>query len=169
MRIESIDRRDRAPGWEAYENYKLSLQNSKNGKGLQDLVAEGGQESALTKAVNPKDEAGSSKGCTTCKERKYQDGSDDPGVSFKTPTKLSPDQAASAVRSHEMEHVGREQFQASQEGREVVSQFVRYHNSICPECGRAYISGGTTTTTTRGKAAYTSATQNNEKQLEVFA
>ena len=26
--------------------------------------------------------------CQTCKERKYQDGSNDPGVSFKTPTKM---------------------------------------------------------------------------------
>ena len=38
--------------------------------------------------------------CQTCKNRKYQDGSNDPSVSFKTPTKLSPDKAAYAVRSH---------------------------------------------------------------------
>ena len=31
--------------------------------------------------------------CQTCKERKYQDGSDDPGVSFKTPTSVAPSQA----------------------------------------------------------------------------
>ena len=36
--------------------------------------------------------------CQTCKERKYQDGSDDPGVSFKTPTQIAPEQAASVVR-----------------------------------------------------------------------
>lgn len=86
--------------------------------------------------------------CQTCKERKYQDGSDDPGVSFKTPTNIDPDQAPSAVRGHEMEHVYREQAKASREGRKVVSQSVTYHTAICPECGRAYVSGGTTRTVT---------------------
>lgn len=87
--------------------------------------------------------------CETCKNRKYQDGSDDPGVSFKTATKISPDEAASAVKSHEMEHVFRERGKAQREGREVVSQSVVIHTGICPECGRVYVSGGTTTTTTR--------------------
>lgn len=86
--------------------------------------------------------------CQTCKERKYQDGSDDPGVSFKTPTNIDPDLAPSAVRGHEMEHVYREQAKASREGRKVVSQNVTYHTAICPECGRAYVSGGTTRTVT---------------------
>lgn len=87
--------------------------------------------------------------CQTCKERKYQDGSNDPGVSFKTPTNVAPEQAAAAVRGHEQEHVIREQTKARQEGREVVSQSVTYHTAICPECGKAYVSGGTTRTTTR--------------------
>ncbi len=87
--------------------------------------------------------------CQTCKERKYQDGSDDPGVSFKTPTNVDPDQAASAVRGHEQEHVVREQAKAQREGREVVSQSVTYHTAICPECGKVYVSGGTTRTSTR--------------------
>jgi len=87
--------------------------------------------------------------CQTCKERKYQDGSDDPGVSFKTPTNVAPEQAASAVRGHENEHVVREQAKARQEGRKVVSQSVTYHTGICPECGKAYVSGGTTRTVTK--------------------
>lgn len=87
--------------------------------------------------------------CQTCKNRKYQDGSDDPGVSFKTPTKISADRAASAVRSHENEHVVRERAEANREGRKVVSQSVVYHSAICPECGEAYISGGTTRTVTK--------------------
>ena len=90
--------------------------------------------------------------CQTCKERKYQDGSDDPGVSFKTPTNVDPDMAASAVRGHEMEHVYREQAKAQREDREVVSQNVTYHSAICPECGRAYVSGGTTRTVTAAKS-----------------
>ena len=93
-------------------------------------------------------EVSGEKECRTCKERKYQDGSDDPGVSYQTPTHISPEQAASAVRGHEMEHVVREQASAEREGRRVVSQSVSMHTAICPECGRVYVSGGTTRTTT---------------------
>ncbi len=87
--------------------------------------------------------------CQTCKERKYQDGSNDPGVSFKTPTNIAPEQAAAAVRGHEQEHVVREQAKAQRENREIVSQSVTYHTAICPECGKVYISGGTTRTSSR--------------------
>ena len=86
--------------------------------------------------------------CETCEKRKYQDGSDDPGVSFKTATRVAPEAAQAAVRGHEMEHVVREQAKARQEGRKVVSQSVTYHTGICPECGKIYISGGTTRTVT---------------------
>lgn len=87
--------------------------------------------------------------CQTCKNRKYQDGSDDPGVSFKTATNIAPEQAAAAVRGHEQEHVVREQAKAQQEDRKVVSQSVTIHTDICPECGDVYVSGGTTRTTTK--------------------
>ncbi len=86
--------------------------------------------------------------CQTCKERKYQDGSDDPGVSFKTASHIAPEQAASAVKGHEMEHVVREQAKAVREDRRVVSQNVTIHTDICPECGDVYVSGGTTRTVT---------------------
>lgn len=86
--------------------------------------------------------------CTTCKERKYQDGSDDPGVSFKSPTHIAPDQSASAVRGHELEHVVRERAKAQSEGRRVISQSVTMQTGICPECGRVYTAGGVTRTTT---------------------
>jgi len=91
--------------------------------------------------------------CQTCKERKYQDGSNDPGVSFKTPTNIAPEQAASAVRGHENEHVVREQAKAQREDRKVVSQSVTYHTDICPECGKVYVSGGTTRTVTKADTA----------------
>ncbi len=87
--------------------------------------------------------------CETCESRKYQDGSDDMGVSFQTPTNIKPEQAASAVRGHEMEHVYREQAKADREGRKVVSQNVTMHTEICPECGKSYVSGGTTRTVTK--------------------
>ena len=100
--------------------------------------------------------------CQTCKERKYQDGSDDAGVSFKTPTHISPDQAASAVKGHEMEHVVRERAAAKREDRRVVSQSVTMHTSICPECGRVYVSGGTTRTTTASKPDTAEAMQQQD-------
>ena len=102
--------------------------------------------------------------CQTCKERKYQDGSDDAGVSFKTPTQIDPDQAASAVRGHEMEHVYREQAKAQREDRKVVSQSVTYHTAICPECGRAYVSGGTTRTVTAAKKEPEDGAAQQERQ-----
>lgn len=86
--------------------------------------------------------------CQTCKERKYQDGSNDPGVSFKTASHIAPEIAGAAVRGHEMEHVVREQAKAQREGRRVINQSVSIHTAICPECGKTYVSGGTTRTTT---------------------
>ena len=47
----------------------------------------------------------------------------------------------------------REQAKAQREGREVVSQSVSLHTAICPECGKVYVSGGTTRTTTRAAEA----------------
>jgi hypothetical protein len=89
--------------------------------------------------------------CQTCKNRRYQDGSNDPGVSFKAPTKLSPDEAASAVFAHEREHVTREATKANDEGREVVSSDIRIFTAVCPECGKVYVSGGETRTVTKAK------------------
>ncbi len=87
--------------------------------------------------------------CEACKNRKYVDGSNDPGVSFKAPTKVSPQSAASAVFSHEREHYTREASKAESEDREVLSNEIRIFTSVCPECGKTYVSGGETTTVTR--------------------
>jgi ferredoxin-like protein FixX len=87
--------------------------------------------------------------CQTCKERRYKDVSNDSTVSFQTPTKLDRGEAAYAVRAHEQEHVSHEQAKAEREGREVVSQNVVIHYDVCPECGKVYVAGGTTTTATR--------------------
>lgn len=101
--------------------------------------------------------------CQTCESRKYTDGSNDPGVSFKTPTAISPEKAASAVRAHEQEHVTREQADARREDRKVVSQSVTYHSAICPECGSVYTSGGTTRTVTKGQVEKTYGMNEEEK------
>lgn len=89
--------------------------------------------------------------CQTCKTRRYQDGSNDPGVSMKSPTNLSPGQAASAVFSHEREHYTREQAKAESEDREVIENSIRIFTAVCPECGKVYVSGGETRTMTRNK------------------
>lgn len=86
--------------------------------------------------------------CQTCKNRMYQDGSNDPGVSFKSAANIDPDIAASVVLGHEMEHVAHEQAKAKQTGGKIISQSVVLHSAICAECGRSYIAGGTTRTTT---------------------
>ena len=110
--------------------------------------------------------------CETCEKRKYQDGSDDMGVSYQTPTNIKPEQAASAVRGHEMEHVYREQAKADREGRKVVSQSVTMHSEICPECGKSFVSGGTTRTVTKAEtdnAAQQEDRQNEEKMRTPFS
>ena len=102
--------------------------------------------------------------CETCKKRKYQDESDDPGVSFQTPTNVAPEQAASAVRGHELEHVVREQAKAREEGRKVVSQSVTIHTGICPECGDVYVTGGTTRTVTKADPAQEAQQEDDDKK-----
>jgi len=92
--------------------------------------------------------------CETCANRTYVDGSDDPSVSFKTPTQLDPNEAASMVMAHEMEHVVNEQANARAEGKDVIAQSVTIHTSICPECGISYVAGGVTKTTTKKKTDY---------------
>lgn len=83
--------------------------------------------------------------CETCKNRKYQDGSDEM-VSFKSPSHISPNAAASAVRSHEQEHVSNAYKDAAMNNGKVVSATVSIRTAICPECGRSYVSGGETAT-----------------------
>ncbi len=88
--------------------------------------------------------------CQTCENRRYQDGSNDPGVSFKSASKISGN-AEAAVRGHEQEHVSRNRAKAEREGKEIVYQSVVIKHAICPECGKNYVAGGETTTVTRTK------------------
>ncbi len=83
--------------------------------------------------------------CETCKNRKYQDGSDEM-VSFKAPGHISPESAPAAVRSHEQEHVTNAYSKAALNNGKVLQASVTIHTSVCPECGRSYVSGGTTHT-----------------------
>ena len=83
--------------------------------------------------------------CETCNNRKYQDGSNE-NVSFKSASHISPEAAGSAVRAHEGEHVSNAYTKAAQNNGKVVNASVSIHTSVCPECGRTYVSGGTTNT-----------------------
>lgn len=83
--------------------------------------------------------------CETCKNRKYQDGSDEM-VSFKSAAHVSPEVAGSRVRAHEQEHVSNAFKKASMNNGKVLSATVSIHTAICPECGRTYVSGGETAT-----------------------
>ncbi|MCL2688484.1 MAG: hypothetical protein FWE57_01380 [Chitinispirillia bacterium] len=90
-------------------------------------------------------------GCQTCSTRTYVDKSNDGGVSFQTPTHIAPSAAAAAVAAHEGEHIARDGAKAEEEGREVISQSVRLHTSVCPECGITYVSGGEAKTVSASK------------------
>ena len=113
-------------GWEAYARSRA--------------VAEGSAAGTITSMDDHR--------CETCDSRRYQDSSDDPSVSFQTPTHISPGQSAAMVLAHENEHVANEQVKAEQDGRRIISQTVSLQSSICPECNRMYISGGETRTVT---------------------
>ena len=95
------------------------------------------------------DENGKQKECQTCKNRKYVDGSNEANVSFKNAAHISPEAASSAVRAHEGQHVSNAYHKAATQTGEVVSASVRVQTSVCPECGRSYISGGVTDTQIR--------------------
>lgn len=89
---------------------------------------------------------GSGEECETCKNRKYQDGSDEANVSFKSASHISPEAAGSAVRAHEQQHVANAYKKAEMDNGKVIRASVTIHTDICPECGRSYVSGGTTAT-----------------------
>ena len=143
-----------------YEENKNAPAGAENGERPEEAVGAESAQKALEEGE-----------CQTCEKRKYQDGSDDMGVSFQTPTNIAPEQAASAVRGHENEHVVRERAKADREDRRVVSQSVTLHTDICPECGKAYVSGGTTRTVTAAEREnpYTARQEQEEQTRTPFS
>ncbi len=103
--------------------------------------------------------------CATCRNRKYQDGSDE-NVSFKAAAHISPEAAASRVRAHEGEHVANAYDKAFEEGGKVVQASVSIHMAVCPECGRTYVSGGLTRT--KIMTPVDSENPYNKSQKELF-
>lgn len=101
--------------------------------------------------------------CPVCENRKYQDGSDDPGVSLKFATKLNPYSATAAVRAHEYQHVRHHQMEADKNGRKIISQTVMLKTRRCPHCGKTYTAGGVTKTVT---AAYSDCAHMSARSQE---
>ncbi len=85
--------------------------------------------------------------CHTCQNRKYVDGSNENNVSFKTPTKISPEASYAMVSAHESEHVANAVSKGNQPGAKLISASVKLQMEVCPECGTPFIAGGETRTT----------------------
>lgn len=83
--------------------------------------------------------------CQTCKNRKYQDGSDE-NVSFKSAAHIAPEASRTMVAAHEAEHVSNAYTEAAQKNGRVINASVSLHTAVCPECGRVYVAGGETRT-----------------------
>lgn len=105
--------------------------------------------------------------CETCRQRKYQDGSNEGDVSFKAPGHISPQASAGTVRAHEQEHVNNAYEKAAKNNGEVRSATVSLRTEVCPECGTSYVAGGETRTT----IAYSNEEnpyQKNKKALDAM-
>lgn len=106
--------------------------------------------------------------CQTCKERKYQDGSDEM-VSFKSAAHISPQASASRVMAHEQEHVSNAYQKAAEGNGKVILASVTLKTAICPECGRSYVAGGTTATQIKYPNENQSPYMKNRKSTDICA
>ena len=116
-----------------------------------------------TRGVENSGKTEGAKECQTCKNRKYQDGSNEM-VSFKSAAHISPEAASSRVMAHEMEHVNNAYAKATQKNGKVLQASVTLKTAVCPECGRTYVAGGVTNT----RIKYSNEDQPYQKQLKAF-
>jgi hypothetical protein len=136
------------------DNGAYSVEISQQAREMSAMTRDGQAKGPSSASAFASQKAGKSGAieCQTCKNREYRDVSNDSTVSFQAATRVNPAAAESMVRAHEQEHVSHEQIRAKESGGEVVSQNVSIHYQTCPECGKSYVAGGTTTTTTRSGA-----------------
>jgi len=128
-----------AVGFSSYQNYIANVSGLKQAEDSKPVLNPGESDvKAPGKTSAPSE-------CETCKNRKYQDGSDEQ-VSFKSAAHISPGASASAVRGHEQEHVSNAYKKAATGNGKVMQASVSLKTAICPECGRSYVAGGTTHT-----------------------
>ncbi len=139
---------DKADGFKSVDMNKIDMRQQEANKLGSSAFIQREVENKTTAGIQKK-EINKLGGCETCSTRRYQDNSMDSGVSFQSPTRISPQQASSTVVSHEKEHFTREAVKAEVENKDVLVNSIRIHSAICPECGKAYVSGGETTTVTR--------------------
>lgn len=123
-----------------------STQGSINPNAVNPSEETDGEHSADPDKVKKPGKRSSPEDCETCANRKYQDGSDEGNVSFKTASHISPESAGARVRAHEGEHVSNAYKKAAQKNGKVLNASVAIHTAVCPECGRTYVSGGVTHT-----------------------
>ncbi len=140
----------------------LQEQNVNAVSGIED-----GKKSANPDSIKKPGRKSSPEECETCKNRKYQDGSDEGNVSFKAAAHISPESAASRVRAHENEHVSNAYKKAAKNNGKVVNASVTIQTAICPECGRTYVSGGLTKTSIKYSNEDNPYTQ-NQKALDAI-
>lgn len=100
-----------------------------------------------TKDTDSVERTGKNGECQTCKNRKYVDGSNEGNVSFKAPGHISPEASGAVVRAHEQEHVANAVSEGNKANKKLISATVSLQTAVCPECGKAYVAGGTTRTT----------------------
>ena len=143
--MEKIDGLNKGPSTSAMNRWEKAINENKLKNEERAGIMDRGQRAAKSDTENKVEDYQ----CKTCASRRYVDKSDDPSVSFQTPTHISPTQSAGAVMGHEMEHVRNEDAKAQREDREVISSSVSIHYSICPECGVRYAAGGETRTVTK--------------------
>lgn len=101
--------------------------------------AQGTEKTGAMSAAEP------STGCQTCASRVYQDGSGDSGVSYQGAKGMPSSLSGIYVASHEGEHATREAAKAQKEGDIITQKKVTVEMACCPDCGRMYAAGGTTT------------------------
>jgi len=143
--IEKVDGSNKGNSTPNMERWEKAINENKAKNEERTGIMDRGQRAAKTETENKVEDYE----CKTCAARRYKDQSDDPSVSFQTPTHISPAQSAGAVISHEMEHVSNENAKAQRENREVISSSVSIQYAICPECGARYAAGGETRTVTK--------------------
>jgi len=143
--IEKVDGSSKGTTTSPMELWEKAIKDNKNKNEERTGIMDRGQRTGKSDTENKVENYE----CRTCAARRYKDRSNDPSVSFQTPTYISPSQSAGAVAGHEMEHVRNEDAKAKREDREVVSSSVTIHYAICPECGARYAAGGETRTVTK--------------------
>ena len=144
-----------------YPNFDLNFYGAQSS--ALNNVAKDGNVQVDTRGIEESGKVEGAKECQTCKNRKYKDGSDEM-VSFKSSAHISPEAASTRVMAHEMEHVSNAYAKAEQNNGKVLQASVTLKTSVCPECGRVYVSGGVTNT----KIAYSNEEQPYQKQLKAI-